>query len=82
MRDVESAQVVTFGDLLRRHRLATGMTQEALAEQWGPRGARGHGTRERIGACIILPVGPVPFRPGNSLREHRSGIAYDGDNAG
>src|SRR5687767_14025285 len=35
MRDVESTQAVTFGDLLRRHRLAVGLTQEALAERAG-----------------------------------------------
>jgi non-specific serine/threonine protein kinase len=32
---VEQTQVASFGDLLRRHRLAAGLTQEALAERAG-----------------------------------------------
>jgi transcriptional regulator with XRE-family HTH domain len=33
--DVEQTQIASFGDLLRRHRLAAGLTQEALAERAG-----------------------------------------------
>ena len=35
MRDDEPSEIPTFGDLLRRHRRAQAMTQEALAERAG-----------------------------------------------
>ena len=61
MRDDVPSDALTFGDLLRRHRRALALTQEALAERAGvsaraisdlERGARRHPYRETASLLV------------------------------